>query len=182
MRIDVPWGTGTTPVEIEQSRIAGVLGANVERAADPAAVLRAALTKPGEEFEAFLASVPSPLLVVVNDGTRPTPSAAVLAELRPALERWLQVPGRELSFAVATGTHRVASPQERRPHLRGRPGQGARRAHLLARRQGQGQSCPLGADEAGHRSMGEPTAGRGPRRGAHKLGGAALLRRLHRRA
>jgi nickel-dependent lactate racemase len=112
MRIDVPWGTGTTPVEIEQSRIAGVLGANVERAADPAAVLRTALTKPGEEFEAFLASVPSPLLVVVNDGTRPTPSAAVLAELRPALERWLQAPGRELSFAVATGTHRVASPQE----------------------------------------------------------------------
>jgi nickel-dependent lactate racemase len=112
MRIDVPWGTGTTPVEIEPLRIAGVLGANVERAEDPAAVLRAALNLPGAEFEAFLASVPSPLLVVVNDGTRPTPSAAVLAELRPALERWLQAPGHELSFVVATGTHRVASPRE----------------------------------------------------------------------
>jgi lactate racemase len=112
MRIEVPWGTGTTPVEIESSRIAGVLGAEVERAADPASVLRAAIAAPGVEFEAFLASVPSPLLVVVNDGTRPTPSAAVLAELQPALERWLQTPGHELSFVVATGTHRAASSQE----------------------------------------------------------------------
>jgi nickel-dependent lactate racemase len=112
VRIDVPWGTGTTPVEIEERRVAGVLGANVERAADPEAVLRAAVTAPGCEFQAFLAGVPSPLLVVVNDGTRPTPSAAVLTELRPALEEWLRASGNELSFVVATGTHRVASPQE----------------------------------------------------------------------
>jgi nickel-dependent lactate racemase len=112
MRIDVPWGTGSTPVEIEPSRVAGVLGADVERAADPAAVLRTAITAPGVEFEKFLAAAPSPLLVVVNDGTRPTPSAAVLAELRPALEAWLQGSGHAVSFVVATGTHRMASPQE----------------------------------------------------------------------
>jgi nickel-dependent lactate racemase len=112
MRIDVPWGTSTAPVDIEQSRVAGVLGANVERVEDPAAVLRAAVTAPGVEFETFLATAPSPLLVVVNDGTRPTPSAAVLTELRPALEAWLRSPGNKLSFVVATGTHRVASPQE----------------------------------------------------------------------
>jgi nickel-dependent lactate racemase len=112
VRIAVPWGTGTTPVEIEERRVAGVLGANVERAEDPAAVLRAAVAAPGAEFEAFLASAPSPLLVVVNDGTRPTPSADVLAELRPALEAWLRSPGNKLSFVVATGTHRAASPQE----------------------------------------------------------------------
>jgi nickel-dependent lactate racemase len=112
MRVDVPWGAGTTPVEIEEWRVAGVLGADVERAADPAAVLRAAIVAPGAEFDAFLARVPSPLMVVVNDGTRPTPSAAVLAELRPALEEWLRAPGHSLSFVVATGTHRVASPEE----------------------------------------------------------------------
>jgi nickel-dependent lactate racemase len=112
MRIDVPWGTGTTPVDLDGRLVAGVLGANVERAADPAAVLRGALAAPGADFEAFLAEVPSPLLVVVNDGTRPTPSADVLAELRPALERWLQIPGRELAFVIATGTHRVAPQQE----------------------------------------------------------------------
>jgi nickel-dependent lactate racemase len=112
MRIDVPWGAVTTPVEIEERRVAGVLGANVERAADPGAVLRAAVTAPGTEFAEFLAAVRSPLLVVVNDGTRPTPSADVLSELRPALEEWLRAPGNELSFVVATGTHQVASPRE----------------------------------------------------------------------
>jgi nickel-dependent lactate racemase len=112
MRIDVPWGAGTTPVEIDERRVAGVLGADVERAADPRAVLRAAVAAPGAEFAEFLSAAVSPVLVVVNDGTRPTPSAAVLAELRPALEEWLRTAGNELSFVVATGTHRAASPQE----------------------------------------------------------------------
>ena len=35
MRIDVPWGTGTTPVEIDPRQVAGVLGADVETAKDP---------------------------------------------------------------------------------------------------------------------------------------------------
>jgi nickel-dependent lactate racemase len=112
MRIDVPWGTGTTPVEIDARRVAGVLGANAERAADPAAILRAALATPGAEFSEFLAGAPSPLLVVANDGTRPTPSADVLSELRADLEEWLRPRGRELAFIIATGTHRVALPQE----------------------------------------------------------------------
>jgi hypothetical protein len=63
MRIDVPWGTGTTPVELDPRRVAGVLGANVERVADPEAVLRAAITEPGAEFAEFLAGAPSPLLL-----------------------------------------------------------------------------------------------------------------------
>jgi len=105
MRIDVPWGAGRVSVEIEGDRVAGVLGANGDRSVDPAEVLQAALETPGTEFEAFLATAMSPLLVVVNDGTRPTPSAE-------GLEGWLQRPGRELSFVVATGTHRAASYQE----------------------------------------------------------------------
>jgi nickel-dependent lactate racemase len=112
MRIDVPWGTGTTPVEVDPRRVAGVLGANVERAADPVAILRTALATPGAEFRGFLADAPSPLLVVVNDGTRPTPSADVLSELRADLEEWLRSRGSELAFIIATGTHRVALPQE----------------------------------------------------------------------
>jgi len=136
MRIDVPWGTGTTPVELDPRRVAGVLGAAVQRAADPDAVLRAAIARPGAAFEVFLAGAASPLLVVINDATRPTPSADVLRVLRPQLEAWLAgapgpagavgpqaaagptVPagarpaGRRLSFAIATGTHRAASPDE----------------------------------------------------------------------
>jgi nickel-dependent lactate racemase len=89
-----------------------VLGADVEEAVDPEAVLRGALAASGAEFDSFLAQAASPLLVVVNDGTRPTPSAEVLAILRPALEEWWKSPGNELSFVIATGTHRAALPEE----------------------------------------------------------------------
>jgi nickel-dependent lactate racemase len=112
MLIDLPWGTSTIAVEVEQRRLGGVLGADVEEAADPAGVLRAALATPGRDLAQFLAGAPSPLLVVVNDGTRPTPSAEVLSILRPYLEEWLSSPERELSFVIATGTHRAALPQE----------------------------------------------------------------------
>jgi hypothetical protein len=46
MRIDVPWGTGSIKVEVADERVAGVLGARVEAAQDPEAVLRAAITRP----------------------------------------------------------------------------------------------------------------------------------------
>jgi len=112
MRIDVPWGTGTAPVEVDARRVAGVLGADVERAEDPDAILRAAIARPEADFKEFLAGAPSPLLVVVNDATRPTPSADVLRVLRADLEKWLGSPGNELAFVIATGTHRVALPEE----------------------------------------------------------------------
>jgi lactate racemase len=118
MQVDVPWGPGTVTVEVEDGRVAGVLGANVDRAEDPAGVLRRALEGPGAGLRAFLSQAVSPLLVVVNDATRPTPSAEVLRVIREDLEQWLGTPerfeaaDRELSFVVATGTHRVALPQE----------------------------------------------------------------------
>jgi nickel-dependent lactate racemase len=113
MRVDVPWSTGSMAVEVDERRMAGVLGANVETALDPRSVLHAALSRPGGDLRAFLDGAASPLLVVVNDATRPTPSADVLRILRPDLEGWLRGGGdRTLSFMVATGTHRAALPQE----------------------------------------------------------------------
>jgi nickel-dependent lactate racemase len=99
-------------VELDSRRVAGVLGANVEIASDPDGVLRTAISRPGDGFAEFLAHADSPMLVVVNDATRPTPSADVLRVLRPGLEEWLRVSGRELAFVIATGTHRAALPQE----------------------------------------------------------------------
>ena len=118
MQVEVPWGTGRVAVGIDERRVAGVLGANVERAEDPEGVLRRALEAPGAGFKVFLTQAASPLLVVVNDATRPTPSAEVLGVIRDDLEEWLETrervgaAGRELSFAVATGPHRAALPQE----------------------------------------------------------------------
>jgi nickel-dependent lactate racemase len=112
MQVQVPWSTGMVPVDIEAGRVAGVLGANVAQAADPEAVLRQALETPGGSLKDFLAGAASPLLVVLNDATRPTPSAEVLRVVRVDLEAWLAGGDRELSLVVATGTHRVALPQE----------------------------------------------------------------------
>jgi lactate racemase len=119
MRVEVPWSTGSVPVEVDDAQVAGVLGANVERAADPEGTIRTALQAPGAGLKDFLAKAESPLLVVVNDATRPTPSADVLRVIRADLEGWLQAPGaavegaeRTLSLVVATGTHRVALAHE----------------------------------------------------------------------
>jgi lactate racemase len=130
MRVDVPWSTGSVSIEVDEPRVAGVLGADVARADDPEGVLRGALEAPGSDLKTFLASAASPLLVVVNDATRPTPSAEVLRAIRADLEGWLAAGGvstpgdprgpgdptragaRRLSLVVATGTHRVALPRE----------------------------------------------------------------------
>ena len=112
MRIEVPWSEGTTIVEVADEQVAGVLAARVEVAEDPERVLREALVDPGASLTGFLDRASSPLLVVVNDATRPTPSAEVLRVIRDDLEAWLTTPGRELSFVVATGTHRGALPEE----------------------------------------------------------------------
>jgi nickel-dependent lactate racemase len=112
MRIDVPWATVTIPLEVERRRVAGVLGANVESAEDPAGVLKAAIERPGGSLAGFLERAESPLLVVVNDATRPTPSAQVLGVIREQLEGWSRSADRDLSFIIATGTHRAALPDE----------------------------------------------------------------------
>jgi nickel-dependent lactate racemase len=134
MRIDVPWGSGTVPVEIDPERVGGVLSANTEPAVDPERTLRRALAASRPTFREFLEQAPSPLLVVVNDATRPTPTAAVMRLIGVDLDRWLSAgeagagaddpgaapggaPGplgapRDLAFVVATGTHRAATPDE----------------------------------------------------------------------
>ena len=56
-----------------------------------------------EEFAAFEES----LLVVVNDATRPTPTARIIQELYPVLSKHPR-----LTFIVATGAHRAPTEEE----------------------------------------------------------------------
>ena len=159
MQVHVPWSTGKVPVEIDEARVAGVLGASVERAADPEGVLRQALSAPAAGWGAFLSEAASPLLVVVNDATRPTPSAEVLRVIRADLETWLAAGDRELSLVVATGTHRVALPEE----LENIFGKEFLEAHvgpdLLARREGRGATLPPGRDLSRGRRLRQSPAG-----------------------
>lgn len=113
MRIDIPWSTKTVPIDVDARRVAAVLGADVEKAADPEGVLRAALASTGTGLDEFLSKARSPLLVVINDATRPTPSALVLGVIRESLEAWhTESDDRDFAIAIATGTHRAALPAE----------------------------------------------------------------------
>jgi lactate racemase len=112
MRVDVPYGSATMPVEVDAARVLGVLSARTDEATDSERVLREALTQASPSFEKFLGEAPSPLVVVVNDATRPTPTAAVLKLLADDLDRWAAIKGHEISFAIATGTHRAATRAE----------------------------------------------------------------------
>ncbi|MBO4278777.1 MAG: DUF2088 domain-containing protein, partial [Spirochaetales bacterium] len=56
-------------------------------------------------FEKFL-NLPGNVLVIVNDGTRPTPTRFVMDAIGPALEK------EDVSFLIATGSHRAPTEQE----------------------------------------------------------------------
>jgi lactate racemase len=90
----------------------GVLGAQTHGATNPASVLHTAVESSSPTFRDFLRYARSPLLVVVNDATRPTPTAPVLKQLQGDIDRWAALPGNELAFIVATGTHRGATESE----------------------------------------------------------------------
>jgi len=59
----------------------------------------------GSSFEEFL-QAPGSLLVIVNDGTRPTPTRLVLSLIADLLDK------ANAEFIVATGVHREPNPEE----------------------------------------------------------------------
>ncbi len=103
MYIDVPWDRGTVPVKLDRDRLGAVVTSRTVTIRDEAALLGGAL-EAGDgtpSFREFLQAATGEILVLVNDGTRPTPTAKVLEIIDGDLE------GRDVSFLVATGAHRA---------------------------------------------------------------------------
>ncbi|MDR2392876.1 MAG: nickel-dependent lactate racemase [Treponema sp.] len=76
------------------------------------------------------------ILVIINDATRPTPTAAMLAALMPAFRK-AGVPNKSLTLLVATGAHRAPTEDEYRQILGGLYGELRGRAvHHDARKDG----------------------------------------------
>ncbi len=107
MKIQVPYGQDTVPLEIEDSRVAGLVYPNDVPHRDAGELIAGALENPygGETFSDFI-SGDGKTLVIVNDGTRPTPTAKVLDAL-PVL-----VNKADCSFIIATGVHRAPTEEE----------------------------------------------------------------------
>jgi nickel-dependent lactate racemase len=115
MEIRVPYGQkeGLT-VTVADDRVAGIIRSHPTASVDGRAILEKALLEPigATTLERFLQGARD-VLVLVNDATRPTPTAQILETLVPRF--------KDLSFhfLVAAGSHREPTPDEYR-HIFGR--------------------------------------------------------------
>ncbi|MBR2281486.1 MAG: nickel-dependent lactate racemase [Spirochaetales bacterium] len=101
MKIEVPYNREKIALEVAPEHFGAILKLNDQNGGKPkkSAV---EITKEAIKgsFDEFLA-LPGSTLVIVNDGTRPTPTRLVMDAIGPDLERC------KASFLVATGSHRA---------------------------------------------------------------------------
>ncbi|MFW6150071.1 MAG: nickel-dependent lactate racemase [Chloroflexota bacterium] len=109
MIVTLPYGSGNIDVSIDEGNVLGVLEARPGEADDEASVVRRAVKHPvdSQPLPEFLPGGQD-VLVLVNDATRPTPTAKVLQ----AVQEWTD-PGAT-RFIVATGAHRAPTDEEYR--------------------------------------------------------------------
>lgn len=108
MILKVPYGKdGYIEAEIDDSRLAGIISPNEVEIGDETEVIRRALANPigASSLRDFLKDARD-VLFIVNDATRPTPTARVLDIIENDIE------GYQVKFLVATGIHRAPTQEE----------------------------------------------------------------------
>jgi nickel-dependent lactate racemase len=107
MRVEVPYGDGTETVEVPDRNMGEIVYPNELPKADEMELLRRAVNAPMESagLDEFLDGA-NGVLVIVNDATRPTPTAKVLELIGPVLDRF------DADYIVATGMHRAPTEDE----------------------------------------------------------------------
>jgi nickel-dependent lactate racemase len=107
MQISIPYARGALSLNVPRERLLGVISPKPIPAVQEDQVLRSALQQPLSDmsFGQFIGSGRR-VLFLVNDGTRPTPTARILRFLQPALDH------SNAEFLIATGNHRMATPGE----------------------------------------------------------------------
>jgi nickel-dependent lactate racemase len=107
MLIEVPYGKHKIEVKIDDTRVAGVVVGNDVPIIDENETIRNAIQNPlnSKSYEDFLKDRKD-LLFIVNDATRPTPSARVLKILFEVINPL------NPKFIVATGNHRAPTKEE----------------------------------------------------------------------
>ena len=110
MKIDIPYGReAAMPLEIPDGNLQGVVRPNCAEAGDEIATVKRAIGSPlgGKSLDGFL-SGPGKLLVVVNDATRPTPTAKILFCIYDKISE------NDAFFISAVGSHRPPTDAEHR--------------------------------------------------------------------
>lgn len=107
MKIGIPYGKERVEVEVEQSRVAGIVEPSVVSIDDEAETIRKGVERPvhSRSFDEFIADA-GDLLFIVNDYTRPTPTARILDVIYPKIKH------KNTRFLIATGIHRAPNNEE----------------------------------------------------------------------
>ncbi|UCE91642.1 MAG: nickel-dependent lactate racemase [Methanobacteriota archaeon] len=109
MRIDVAYGDKKETVEVPDHKVGEIVLPNELPSMDEASVIRHALANPlgSVGLSEFLEGARS-VLVIVNDATRPTPTARIMGEIHASLR------DLDAKYIVATGMHAAPTEEEYR--------------------------------------------------------------------
>ena len=105
MTINLSYNQKTVAVEIAPEHLGAVLELNEKEGNSRKNPVECAKEAVRGSFEAFM-ELPGSLLVIVNDGTRPTPTRFILDAIGKQLDK------AKASFLVATGSHRAPTEKE----------------------------------------------------------------------
>jgi len=108
VRLNIEYNRSTVPLEVDDARVAQVVGLNHVQVGDETSTLRNAFENPlnSRPFSAFIHDAKN-ILFIVNDGTRPTPTAKILESLHDEISTV-----KNPRFLIATGSHRAANEEE----------------------------------------------------------------------
>ena len=107
MRIEIPYGRDFIETYIPDEHFGEMVYPNEVEVKDEVETLMQALENPiaSKSFDDFLKDAKN-ILFIVNDGTRPTPTAKVLDIIHNKIKE------RDIRFIVATGCHRAPTEEE----------------------------------------------------------------------
>jgi len=107
MIIKVPYGKERINVEIDEHSVSGIVEPNEVPVGDELAVIQNAIKNPvnSKNLPDFLAESKN-VLFIVNDATRPTPTAKVLEAIYDYIK------DLDIKFIIATGIHRAPTEDE----------------------------------------------------------------------
>ena len=107
VKLDIPYGKEEISVFVEEKNIGELIYPNEVVIPDETQSLKRALENPiaSKKFEEFLSDAKD-ILFLINDATRPTPTAKVLQMIYPLIKN------KSVKFLIATGVHRAPTEEE----------------------------------------------------------------------
>ena len=107
LRIAIPYGRENISVYVDEHNVGEVIYPNDVETRDEENTLGQALQNPiqSKTFEEFINDAKN-ILFLVNDATRPTPTAKILRMLYPLIKN------KDVTFLIATGMHRAPTEEE----------------------------------------------------------------------